>query len=126
MGLQATRSSHSGGARQRPQCREFCARSSEQSCTTARAKRWCARPARRVQGVALGARGVLVRRGMVYLLGALGAAGVRTTLELIRRELDLAMELCRVCSVAEIDRRVLSANRVWTPCELVAAVTRDV
>ena len=40
-------------------------------------------------------------------LGALGAAGVTTALELIRRELDLTMVLCGVRTIAEIDRRVL-------------------
>ncbi len=60
-----------------------------------------------IKALALGARGVLVGRAFVYGLGAMGAAGVTTALELIRRELDLTMVLCGVRTIAEIDRRVL-------------------
>jgi L-lactate dehydrogenase (cytochrome) len=60
-----------------------------------------------LKAIALGARGVMSGRAFVYGLGALGAAGVSTALELIRRELDLTMVLCGVRSVEEIGRRLL-------------------
>lgn len=63
------------------------------------------------KALALGARGVLIGRAYVYGLGALGAAGVTTALELIRRELDLTMVMCGVRSIAEIDARVLEPAR---------------
>ncbi|MGH8183893.1 MAG: alpha-hydroxy acid oxidase [Rhodanobacteraceae bacterium] len=59
------------------------------------------------KAIALGARGVMIGRAFVYGLGALGGAGVSTTLELIRRELDLTMVLCGVRTIAEINRKVL-------------------
>jgi L-lactate dehydrogenase (cytochrome) len=60
-----------------------------------------------LKALALGARAVMIGRAFVYGLGALGETGVTTTLELIRRELDLTRVLCGVRTVAEIDRRAL-------------------
>ncbi|MGH8278494.1 MAG: alpha-hydroxy acid oxidase [Gammaproteobacteria bacterium] len=67
------------------------------------------------KALALGARGVLIGRAFVYGLGALGEAGVRTTLELIRRELDLTMVLCGVRSIDEIDARVIEPGTFLAP-----------
>jgi L-lactate dehydrogenase (cytochrome) len=56
---------------------------------------------------ALGARGVLIGRALVYGLGALGEAGVTRALEVIAKELDLTMAFCGHTDIRAVDRRVL-------------------
>ncbi|KQW01245.1 alpha-hydroxy acid oxidase [Rhizobacter sp. Root1221] len=56
---------------------------------------------------ALGARGTLVGRAMVYGLGAMGEAGVTRALEVIHKELDLTMAFCGCTRIAQVDRHVL-------------------
>jgi L-lactate dehydrogenase (cytochrome) len=60
-----------------------------------------------VRMLALGAHSVLLGRSWVYALAACGQAGIEHVLELIRKEMHVAMALtgCRV--IADIDRRVL-------------------
>jgi L-lactate dehydrogenase (cytochrome) len=60
-----------------------------------------------VRMLALGAKSVLLGRSWVYGLAANGQAGVEHVLELIRRELLIAMALTGCRTLAEIDRRVL-------------------
>ena len=60
------------------------------------------------KALALGARGTLIGRAFLYGLGALGKAGVRTCLELIRNELDVTMAMCGKSDVREISREVLA------------------
>ncbi|HEU4430550.1 MAG TPA: L-lactate dehydrogenase [Myxococcota bacterium] len=57
--------------------------------------------------LALGAHAVLLGRAWVYALGARGEAGVAHVLELIERELRVAMALTGVTRVADVDRSVL-------------------
>ena len=57
-----------------------------------------------LKAVALGARAVLVGRPVLWGLAADGEAGVLAVLELLERELDLAMALAGCPSVAEITR----------------------
>ena len=64
----------------------------------------------RAQSLALGARGTLIGKAFLHGLGAMGQAGVRTALELIRKELDVSMALTGIRDVADIDGRVL-----WKP-----------
>ena len=64
---------------------------------------------------ALGARGTMIGRAMVYGLGALGEAGVARCLELIRNELDLTMAFCGLDDVSRIDRRALFEEPARTP-----------
>ncbi|MGE5116616.1 MAG: L-lactate dehydrogenase [Betaproteobacteria bacterium] len=56
---------------------------------------------------ALGARGTLIGRAFLYGLGALGEAGVKRCLELIRNELDLTMAFCGRTRIGDVDRSVL-------------------
>jgi L-lactate dehydrogenase (cytochrome) len=60
-----------------------------------------------VKAVALGARACFVGRAWVYALAALGEAGVTRMLATMRREMEVAMALAGVTSVAAIDRSVL-------------------
>ena len=56
---------------------------------------------------ALGARGTLIGRAMVYGLGAMGEAGVTKALELIHEELDLTMAFCGRTDIRNVDRSIL-------------------
>ncbi|MBX6426549.1 MAG: alpha-hydroxy-acid oxidizing protein [Variibacter sp.] len=61
-----------------------------------------------LRALALGARACLIGRAFLYGLGAGGEAGVRTAIDIIRKELDVTMALTGVRRVADIDRRVLA------------------
>ena len=56
---------------------------------------------------ALGARGTMIGRAMVYGLGALGEAGVRRALEIIHKELDVTMAFCGHTRLEAVDRSIL-------------------
>ncbi len=56
---------------------------------------------------ALGARGTMIGRAMLYGLGAMGQAGVERCLEIIRNELDVTMAFCGHTHIANVDRRIL-------------------
>jgi len=60
-----------------------------------------------LKALALGARGTLIGRPFLYGLGAMGQEGVRSCLEIIRKELDVTMGFCGVTAIDQIDRRVL-------------------
>ena len=66
-----------------------------------------------LKAVALGARGTLIGRPFLYGLGAMGQAGVRKCLDLIRNELDLTMALC-----GHTDVRALGPHALALPGEL--------
>lgn len=57
-----------------------------------------------VKALALGARGVLVGRPVLWGLGVAGQAGVARVLALLRDELDLAMALCGCRTIDDIGR----------------------
>jgi L-lactate dehydrogenase (cytochrome) len=57
--------------------------------------------------LALGANAVLLGRAWIYALAARGEAGVSHVLELIERELRVAMALTGVTRIADIDRTLL-------------------
>lgn len=57
-----------------------------------------------VKAIALGARAVLVGRPVLWGLAAGGRPGVAMALEILRRELDLAMALCGCPDVSRITR----------------------
>ena len=61
-----------------------------------------------LRALALGAKGCLIGRAFLYGLGAGGQAGVRTCIEVIRKELDVSMALTGVSRVQDIDRGVLA------------------
>ena len=60
-----------------------------------------------VRMLALGARGVLLGRAWVYALATGGEAGVTNLLNLIAKEMTVAMALTGVKSIAELDRTAL-------------------
>ncbi len=60
-----------------------------------------------LKALALGARAVLVGRPVLWGLAANGAEGVRHVLEILRRELELAMQLAGRPTLASIDRSVV-------------------
>ena len=60
-----------------------------------------------LKAIALGAKGTLIGRAVLYGLGARGAAGVTRCLELIRNELDITMAFCGHTDIRKVDRRIL-------------------
>ncbi len=63
-----------------------------------------------VRMLALGARGVLLGRAWVYALAAQGEAGVGKLLELIAKEMTVAMTLTGVNRIDAIDRSILAED----------------
>ena len=61
-----------------------------------------------VRMLALGAKGVLLGRAFVYALAARGGPGVSQLLDMIDREMRVAMALTGVSDVASIDRSLLA------------------
>jgi 4-hydroxymandelate oxidase len=60
-----------------------------------------------LKALALGARAVLVGRPYLWGLAVNGEAGVRDVLEILRRELALAMALAGVATVRDVDRSLV-------------------
>ena len=60
-----------------------------------------------LKAVALGARGTLIGRAMVYGLGAMGEAGVTKVLEIIHKELDVTMAFCGHTHINTVDKSIL-------------------
>lgn len=58
--------------------------------------------------IALGAEGVLIGRAWAYALSARGGAGVTHMLEILKAELRVAMSLCGVAAVTDIDPGLLA------------------
>ena len=56
---------------------------------------------------ALGAKGVLIGRAMVYGLGAMGEAGVTKALQIIHKELDVTMAFCGHTNIQTVDSGIL-------------------
>ncbi|MFN3861495.1 MAG: L-lactate dehydrogenase [Roseateles sp.] len=56
---------------------------------------------------ALGARGTMVGRAMVYGLGAMGEAGVTKMLQILHKELDVTMAFCGHTQLTNVTRDIL-------------------
>ncbi len=56
---------------------------------------------------ALGARGTLIGRAMVYGLGAMGEEGVSKALQIIHKELDVTMAFCGHTQIHNVDQSIL-------------------
>jgi L-lactate dehydrogenase (cytochrome) len=56
---------------------------------------------------ALGARGTMIGRAMVYGLGAMGEAGVTKALQIIHKELDVTMAFCGHTQLKNVDQGIL-------------------
>jgi 4-hydroxymandelate oxidase len=63
-----------------------------------------------LKAIALGARGVLVGRPILWGLCVAGEQGVVQILEILKRELDEAMLLCGCSKLAEINRSLLGSG----------------
>ncbi len=63
-----------------------------------------------IKALALGAHGVMIGKAFLYGLGAGGEQGVRTAIELIRRELDVTMALTGQRTLERVD-----ASLIWRP-----------
>lgn len=63
-----------------------------------------------LKALALGAKGVLVGRPMLWALAYDGQAGVELALKLLLDEIDLAMALCGCKTLAEVDEGLLTAG----------------
>ena len=64
-----------------------------------------------VKAIALGATAVLVGRPYCYALAVAGAEGVQRVVEILRTELEMAMQLTGVRSLKEIDRSALWSTK---------------
>jgi L-lactate dehydrogenase (cytochrome) len=56
---------------------------------------------------ALGARGTMIGRAMVYGLGAMGEEGVTKALQIIHKELDVTMAFCGHTNIQNVDQGIL-------------------
>ena len=56
---------------------------------------------------ALGARGTMIGRAMVYGLGAFGEAGVTKALQILHKELDISMAFCGHTNIQTVDSKIL-------------------
>jgi L-lactate dehydrogenase (cytochrome)/(S)-mandelate dehydrogenase len=65
-----------------------------------------------VKALALGAAACLIGRPQLFGLSVAGEAGVARVLEIYRQEIDRAMGLCGVTSIAAIDKTLLLKNRI--------------
>jgi len=63
-----------------------------------------------LKALALGARAVLIGRPLFWGLAVDGEAGVRTILQMLRDELEMAMSMCGRPTIASIDRSVLGTG----------------
>ncbi|MEL7027434.1 MAG: alpha-hydroxy acid oxidase, partial [Pseudomonadota bacterium] len=64
-----------------------------------------------LKALALGAKGVMIGRAMVYGLGAMGQKGVTAALTVLQKELDNTMALAGRTSIDAIDRSILRVPR---------------
>ena len=60
-----------------------------------------------LKAVALGARGTMIGRAMVYGLGAMGEVGVSKALQIIHKELDTTMAFCGHTNIQNVDTGIL-------------------
>lgn len=60
-----------------------------------------------LKAYALGARGTMIGRAMVYGLGAMGEEGVTKALQILHKELDVTMAFCGHTDIRNVDQRIL-------------------
>lgn len=78
-----------------------------------------------LRALALGARACLVGRAYIYGLGAGGKPGVSRAIEILKKELDVAMALTGVNTIAEIGPQVIAGGaHAPTPKKKAAPVKR--
>jgi L-lactate dehydrogenase (cytochrome) len=60
-----------------------------------------------MKALALGARGCLIGRAYLYGLAAMGEAGVRKAVDIIRQEIDITMMLTGLRDLKKVPREIL-------------------
>ena len=70
-----------------------------------------------LKALALGARAVAIGRPLFWGLAVNGAEGVQHILEILRRELDLAMGYCGQTSVRHLELGLLDIPSGWGPSD---------
>lgn len=60
-----------------------------------------------LKAIAHGAKGVYIGRAMLYGLGAMGREGVKHTLDIIKKEMQLTMAFCGCSSISEVNEEIL-------------------
>lgn len=63
-----------------------------------------------LKAVALGAKGTFIGRAFLYGLGAMGEKGVKTSLDIIRKELDVTMALCGKRDIQDVSGQIIAEN----------------
>ena len=66
-----------------------------------------------VKALALGARACMIGKGALYGLAAQGETGVDQVIDLLSREIDVAMALCGRARTEDLDPQVVRAPREW-------------
>jgi L-lactate dehydrogenase (cytochrome) len=61
-----------------------------------------------MRALALGARACMIGRAYIYGLGAMGKAGVAKAIDILEKELSVAMALTGTNRIADIDRHVIA------------------
>ena len=64
-----------------------------------------------LKAIAMGAKAVLIGRPVIWGLAVDGENGVRSVLDILRKEFDLAMALCGCDSIEKISKDLIVANR---------------
>ncbi len=77
-----------------------------------------------LRALALGARACMIGRAYIYGLGAQGKAGVAKAIDILEKELDVAMALTGTNRIADIDRHVIVGADAPAPAKKPAARTR--
>ena len=68
-----------------------------------------------MRALALGARACMIGRAYIYGLGAQGKAGVAKAIDILEKELDVAMALTGTNRIADVGRHVIAGAEPPTP-----------
>ena len=80
-----------------------------------------------VKALALGARACMIGRAYIYGLGAMGKAGVAKAIDILEKELSVAMALTGTNRIADIDRHVIAgAEAAAAPAKKPRAARKKV
>ena len=66
-----------------------------------------------LRALALGAKSTYIGRPYLYGLGAMGEAGVRLVLKILKKELSVSMALCGINRISEINRTHIARMPNW-------------
>jgi L-lactate dehydrogenase (cytochrome) len=63
----------------------------------------------------MGAKGTYIGRAYTYGLGALGEKGVKKTLEILQKEMDVTMALCGEKNILNVSKNNLLISKDFIP-----------